>query len=118
MFLQDAKAAFFVASLLGFLILFCLALISLFRGRRNPTNLLFAGICLLGALLTGNSALVALIPGQNTALLIYRFTYFLFVFSYGMKTVRYFSFKKCVWFFFVIISRFLDIRTKCRTTVE
>ena len=81
MFLQGAKAVFFIPPLLGFFILVCLALVSLLRGRRNPTNLLFAGICLLGSLLNGNFVLVSLIPSPKTALLIYRLTYSLFVFS-------------------------------------
>jgi hypothetical protein len=80
-FLLGVKAAFFVPPLLGFFILVCVALISLYNGRKKPTNLLFAGICLLGALLNGNFVLVNLIPPQKTALLIYRLTYCLFVFS-------------------------------------
>lgn len=81
MFLQGAKAVFFIPPLLGFFILLCLALVSLLKGRRNPTNLLFAGICLLGALLNGNFVLINLISPQKTALFIYRLTYCLFVFT-------------------------------------
>jgi two-component system NtrC family sensor kinase len=80
-FLQGAKAVFFIPPLIGFFILVCLALVSLLRGRRNPTNLLFAGICFLGSLLNGNFVLVSLIPSQKAALFIYRLTYFFFVFS-------------------------------------
>ncbi len=81
MFLSGIKSFFLVCSLLGFLILAGLALISLVRGRRKATNYFFACLCLLGALLNGNFVLVSLIDSPQTALLIYRLTYVPFIFT-------------------------------------
>jgi len=81
MFLSGVKSFFLVSSLLGFLILASLALISLVRGRKNPTNFYFAGVCFLGALLNGNFVLVFLIDSSQTALLIYRLIYVPFIFT-------------------------------------
>ena len=81
MFLSGVKSFFLASSLLGLLILASLVCISLFRGRKNPTNYFFAAVCFLGALLNGNFVLVSLIPSPESALVIYRLTYMLFVFT-------------------------------------
>lgn len=81
MFLPGVKSFFLVSSLLGLLILASLVCISLFRGRKNPTNYFFAAVCFLGALLNGNFVLVSLIRSPESALVIYRLTYMLFVFT-------------------------------------
>jgi hypothetical protein len=47
---------------LGFFVLIFLSLVSLLRGRKNPTNILFATICLIGALVNADMVLVTLIP--------------------------------------------------------
>lgn len=70
-----------VPPLLGFIVLLGLALISVVRGGRKRTNLLFAGICLLGALLNGEMALVSILPDERDALLADRTVHFFFVFS-------------------------------------
>ncbi|NLN59619.1 MAG: hypothetical protein GX147_02700 [Deltaproteobacteria bacterium] len=81
MFLSGLKAFFLVSSLLGFLILVSLGLISLFLGRKNPTNYFFAGVCFLGALFNGNFVLVSLLDSPRIALLVYRLVYCPFVFT-------------------------------------
>ncbi|MBN1545910.1 MAG: hypothetical protein JW902_04550 [Syntrophaceae bacterium] len=81
MFLPGIKSFSLVPPLLGLLILVGLALISLLKGRRKPTNYFFAGACLLGALLNANSVFVSLIDSPKTALFCYRLTYVLFVFT-------------------------------------
>ena len=43
--------AYVIPPFLGFIVLLGLALISLLQGGRKRTNILFAGICFLGALL-------------------------------------------------------------------
>jgi len=73
--------AYVLPSLLGFSVLFSLSLISLLRGRKNPTNISFAGLCFLGAIINADLALITLIPDKSIALKIDRFTYFFFVFS-------------------------------------
>ncbi|MBI4632576.1 MAG: GAF domain-containing protein [Deltaproteobacteria bacterium] len=73
--------AYVIPPILGFLVLMVLALFSLLRARRNPTNVLFAGICFLGAIINADVALVSLIPDKSLALRVDRFTYFFFVFS-------------------------------------
>jgi len=70
-----------IPPLLGFLVLFSLALISLLQGGRKRTNLLFAGICLLGALLNADMALVSILPDERSALRVDRIVHFFFVFS-------------------------------------
>ncbi|MEW6333159.1 MAG: histidine kinase N-terminal 7TM domain-containing protein, partial [Thermodesulfobacteriota bacterium] len=70
-----------VPPLLGFIVLLGLALISAVRSGRKRTNLLFAGICLLGALLNGETALVSILSDERDALLADRTVHFFFVFS-------------------------------------
>jgi two-component system NtrC family sensor kinase len=81
MFLPGVKAFALVPSMLGLLILAGLVMVSLCRGRRNPTNYYFAGVCFLGALLNGNAILVSLLESPRIALTIYRLTYVFFVFT-------------------------------------
>ncbi len=51
------------------------------RGKKNPTNTLFAGLCFFGALINADVALVSLIVDKSLALKVDRGTYFFFVFS-------------------------------------
>src|SRR3989339_1172 len=67
--------------LLGFIVLLALALVSLLKGAGKQTNLLFAGICLLGAFLNAEMALVSILPDEKLALLVDRTVHFFFVFS-------------------------------------
>ena len=55
-----------IPPLLGFIVLLGLALISLLQGGRKRTNILFAGICFLGALLNADMALVSILPDERT----------------------------------------------------
>jgi two-component system NtrC family sensor kinase len=77
----QAVSAYVIPSLLGFIVLLGLALVSLLRGGRKQTNILFAGICLLGALLNADVALVSIVPDERLALRIDRTVHFFFVFS-------------------------------------
>jgi two-component system NtrC family sensor kinase len=74
-------SAYVIPPLLGFIVLLGLALISLLRGGRKRTNILFAGICLFGALLNADVALVSIIPDERLALRVDRTVHFFFVFS-------------------------------------
>ena len=67
--------------LLGSLVLFGLALLSLLRGARKRMNLLFAGICFLGALLNADLVLVSILPDERVALWVGRIVHLGFVFS-------------------------------------
>ena len=66
---------------LGFIVLLGLTLISLLQGGRKRTNILFAGICFLGALLNVDMALVSILPDERIALRVDRTVHFFFVFS-------------------------------------
>jgi two-component system, NtrC family, sensor kinase len=66
---------------LGFIVLLSISLISLLRGGRRRTNVLFAGICFFGALLNADVAIVALLPDEGLALLVDRTVHLFFVFS-------------------------------------
>jgi two-component system NtrC family sensor kinase len=70
-----------IPPLLGFIVLLGLALISLVQGGRKRTNILFAGICLLGALLNADTALILILPDERFALRVDRIVHFFFVFS-------------------------------------
>jgi len=76
-----AVSAYVIPPLLGFIVLLGLALISLLRGGRKQTNILFAGICFLGALLNADVALVSIVPDERLALRVDRTVHFFFVFS-------------------------------------
>ena len=73
--------AYAIPPILGCLVFFFLSLISLMRGRKNPANTLFAGLCFFGALINADVALVSLIVDKSVALKVDRGTYFFFVFS-------------------------------------
>ena len=77
----QAVSAYVIPPLLGFIVLLGLALISLLRGGRKRTNILFAGICFLGALLNADVALVSILPDERLALRVDRTVHFFFVFS-------------------------------------
>jgi signal transduction histidine kinase len=77
----QAVSAYVIPPLLGFIVLLGLALVSLLRGGGKRTNILFAGICLLGALLNADVALVSIVPDERLALRIDRTVHFFFVFS-------------------------------------
>ncbi|MDI9569958.1 MAG: ATP-binding protein [Pseudomonadota bacterium] len=70
-----------IPPVLGFFVLTGLSLLSILRGGKNPTNLLFAAICFMGALINADVALVNLIADKRLAIAIDRFTYVVFVFS-------------------------------------
>ena len=74
-------SAYVIPPILGFIVLLGLALVSLLRGERKRTNILFAGICLLGALLNADVALVSIVPDERLALRVDRTVHFFFVFS-------------------------------------
>lgn len=77
----QALSVYVIPPLLGFIVLLGLALVSLLRGGRKRTNILFAGICLLGALLNADMALVSIVPNERLALRVDRTFHFFFVFS-------------------------------------
>jgi len=70
-----------IPPILGFFVLTGLSLLSIVRGGRKPTNLLFAAICFMGALINADVALVNLITDKELAIQVDRFTYLVFVFS-------------------------------------
>jgi signal transduction histidine kinase len=70
-----------VPSVFGFFFFTALAVISLLRARRNPTNVLFACLCAMGALINIDTALVSFVRDKALALRIDRLIYFIFVFS-------------------------------------
>ena len=77
----QAASAYVIPPILGFIVLLGLTLISLLRGGRKRTNILFAGICLLGALFNADMALVSVVPDERLALRVDRTVHFFFVFS-------------------------------------
>ncbi|MCE5264033.1 MAG: GAF domain-containing protein [Deltaproteobacteria bacterium] len=77
----QAVSAYVIPSLLGFIVLLGVALISLLRGARSRTNILFAGMCLFGALINADVALVSIVPDERIALRVDRTIHFFFVFS-------------------------------------
>jgi two-component system, NtrC family, sensor kinase len=70
-----------IPPILGFIVLLCLSLISLLQGGGKRTNILFAGICFLGALLNADMVLVSILPDERLALSVDRTIHFFFVFS-------------------------------------
>lgn len=73
--------AFVIPPILGFFVLAFLALLSFLRGPRRSTNILFAVMCLLGALINLDVALVSILPDKTLALKLDRLTYVFFIFS-------------------------------------
>ena len=72
---------FVIPPILGFIVLSCLCLISLLLGPRRATNILFAGMCLMGALINLDVALVSILSDKMLALRLDRMIYVVFVFS-------------------------------------
>ena len=70
-----------IPPILGFFVLTGLSLLSIIRGGKNPTNLSFAAICFMGALINADVALVNLIADKELAIRLDRITYVFFVFS-------------------------------------
>lgn len=76
-----ASFLYIFSSFLGFAVLLGLAAFSLFQGGGKRVNILFAAICLLGALLNADVALVYMLPDERVALNVDRTIHFFFVFS-------------------------------------
>jgi len=72
---------YIVPPVLGFFVLTFIFLISVLRAEKKQTNILFAGICFLGAIMNADVALVNVISDKVLALQIDRWTYLFFVFS-------------------------------------
>ena len=83
MFLDYLHPSFtyLIFSTLGFFVLIFLSLVSLLRGRKNPTNILFAAICLIGALVNADMVLVVVIPDEAQALVVEKALHLVFVFT-------------------------------------
>jgi two-component system NtrC family sensor kinase len=73
--------AFVLPPILGFFVLSFLCLLSLLRGPRRSTNILFAVMCLMGALINLDVALVSILSDKALALKLDRMIYLVFVFS-------------------------------------
>jgi hypothetical protein len=75
------SSIYVVSSFFGFIILSGIAVVSVLKGGKKRTNHLFAGICILGALLNIDVALVSTALNEETALWIDRMVHLFFVFS-------------------------------------
>lgn len=75
----NTSYAYVIFPTLGFFVLIFVSLVSLLRGRKNPTNILFAAICLTGALVNADVVLVVVIPDKEKALIVDRIFHFFFV---------------------------------------
>jgi len=73
--------AFVIPPVLGFFVLTFLCLLSFLRGPRRSTNILFAGMCLMGALINLDVAMISILPDKTLALNLERIIYVVFVFS-------------------------------------
>lgn len=80
--LYDAYSSLFyiIPPVIGFFVMMSLALVSLLRARRNPTNILFAIICFLGGIINIDTALVTVMRNEPGILWFDRGVHFLFVF--------------------------------------
>jgi hypothetical protein len=78
---EQASSIYVIPPVLGFFVLIGLSLISILKGKKNPTNILFAGICFLGALVNANVALVSMLPDKILALKIDRALYLFIAFA-------------------------------------
>jgi hypothetical protein len=78
---EHVLSIYVIPPILGFFMLMSLALISILRGRKNPTNISFAGICFIAALVNADVALVSILPDKATALKIDRTFYLIIVFA-------------------------------------
>lgn len=81
MFQDFLRTYYAIPPIFGFFVLTCLALISFLRRRKNRTNILFSGICILCAFINADIALVSMISDRTLALRVDRGTYLFFVFS-------------------------------------
>ncbi len=83
MFMDERVGAhlYVIPPILGFIVFIVLALLSLFKGRKTLTSVLFAGFCISGALINMDIALVSMIKNKALALRIDRVIYLFFVFS-------------------------------------
>ncbi|MHB8910856.1 MAG: sensor histidine kinase [Syntrophales bacterium] len=72
---------YLIPPLLGFVVFLGIALISLVRGGRKQTNVLFAGICFIGALFNADAVVIPNLPDGRVALNIDRAVHLFFVFS-------------------------------------
>ena len=83
MFLDNLRTSYtyVIFPAFSFFILTFLTLVSLLRGRRNPTNILFAAICLIGALINADGFLVTILPDKTLALAVDRGLHLFFVFT-------------------------------------
>ncbi len=70
-----------IPPLLGFIVFMGIALIALLRGGRKRTNILFAGICFIGALFNADAVIIPNLPDERLALTIDRLIHLFFVFS-------------------------------------
>jgi two-component system NtrC family sensor kinase len=73
--------AFVIPPILGFFVLTFLCLLSILRGPRRSTNILFAGMCFMGALINLDVAIVSILSNKALALKLDRMIYVFFVFS-------------------------------------
>ncbi|MBW2598830.1 MAG: GAF domain-containing protein [Deltaproteobacteria bacterium] len=64
----------------GFIVFSLLAFFSILRGKKNSTNILFAFICFLGALIDLDIAQVSFLADQSLSLRLDRLSYLFFVF--------------------------------------
>ncbi len=76
-----ASFLYIFSSFLGFAVFLGLAAFSVFRGGGKRINILFASICLLGAILNADVALVYMLADERIALNVDRTVHFFFVFS-------------------------------------
>jgi len=72
--------SYLLLPVIGCIVFSLLACFSIFRGKRDVTNILFACICFLGALIDLDIALVSFLADRPVALRIDRLTYLFFVF--------------------------------------
>jgi signal transduction histidine kinase len=70
-----------IPPLLGLIVFLGIALISLLRGGRKQTNILFAGICFIGAIFNADAVIIPNLPDEGLALNIDRLVHLFFVFS-------------------------------------
>jgi two-component system NtrC family sensor kinase len=77
----QAVSVYVIPPIMGSVVLLGLVLISVLRGGRKRTNLLFAAICFLGVLLNADVAAVSIISDEKLALRLDRTVHFFLVFS-------------------------------------
>ncbi len=72
--------SYFILPLTGFLVFSFLAFFTILQGKKNSTNILFACICFLGALIDLDIAQVSFLADQSLSLRLDRLSYLFFVF--------------------------------------